>query len=245
MRHAFFHFLVLILALSTGLVPQSAALATGAKAPAAAPAQEHSTAAADQPAAPLPDAAADPDAGPSPWEHGLWHNATTMMRIYVCDHARRPPSWCGEPSLLPANVALPDVQGPPLIEEDARWLAFLESANPASLSGEDVATIRRRAIERRDPQAMEILGFIYAEGQSVRRDYAEAYRWYGLAYLSGEQRVRPNMDVVWQQLQRYDLEGALALTREFNSLSNGEVPAGLLPVPAASAPAAAAAQSAQ
>ena len=178
---------------------------------------------AEAPAEPARPAAA------SPWEHPLWHNATAMMRIYLCDHARRPPQWCAEPRQLPANVELPEPQGPPLHEEDKQWLAFLEQADPGNLSSAEVTTIRRRALERRDPQAMEILGFIYAEGVSVERDYAESYRWYGLAYLGGETGVRPNMDVVWQQLQRHDLEGALALTRMFDALAAGEVPADLLP----------------
>ncbi|GAB4394740.1 MAG: hypothetical protein Tsb0032_22680 [Kiloniellaceae bacterium] len=171
-----------------------------------------------------PSGAAQAEPGESPWEHSLWANATTMMRIYLCDHARRPPSWCGEPRELPGKAELPAPQGPPLIEEDARWLTFLDQADPNNLSEEDVATIRLRATKRRDPQAMEILGFLYAEGISVDRDYAESYRWYGLAYLLGEARVRSNMDVVWQQLQRHDLEGAQALARDFNALAAGEVP---------------------
>ncbi|CAN0393788.1 unnamed protein product, partial [Ectocarpus sp. 13 AM-2016] len=80
----------------------------------------------------------------------------------------------------------------------------------------------RRALDRRDTQAMEILGYLYAQGISVDRDYAEAYRWYGRALLAGEQRVRPNLDLVWGLLQRYDLEAAVALTREFNALKEGE-----------------------
>lgn len=175
----------------------------------------------------------------SPWEHPLWANATTMMRIYLCDHARRPPSWCGAPQELPANAELPEPLGPTLTEDDARWLAFLDRTDPTNLSQEDVATIRLRATRRRDPQAMEILGFLYAEGVSVERDYAEAYRWYGLAYLAGEHRVRPNMDIVWRQLQRHDLKAALALTREFDALAAGEVPESLRPaeVPAGTSPA--------
>ena len=184
--------------------------------------------AAEQATAEAADAPASP-AATSPWEHPLWHDATAMMRIYLCDHARRPPTWCAEPRQLPANVELPEPQGPPLHDEDKRWLAFLEQADPANLSPAEVTTIRRRALERRDPQAMEILGFIYAEGASVERDYAESYRWYGLAFLAGETRVRPNMDVVWQQLQRHDLEGALALTRMFDALAAGQVPPDLLP----------------
>lgn len=182
-----------------------------------------------------PVRAADPrpeGAAASPWEHPLWHNATTLMRLYVCDHARRPPSWCAEEQ-PPAPVALPDAQGPPLLPEDAAWQAFLSTAVPAKLSEEEVAMVRRRAVERRDPQAMEILGFLYAEGLSVPRDYVEAYRWYGQAFLAGETGVRANMDIVWQLLQRHDLEGALALTREFEALAAGDVPEGLAPGAAA------------
>jgi hypothetical protein len=175
------------------------------------------------------EAAGEPAA--SPWEHALWHNATSMMRLYICDHARRPPQWCGEQRALPAQVPLPDPQGPPLAAEDAEWLAFLEKVDPANPTPKQIALVRRRAVERRDPQAMEILGYLYAEGVAVERDFAEAYRWYGLAYLAGEKRVRANMDIVWQQLQRYDVEGALALTREFDALAQGEVPAGFEAAP--------------
>ena len=171
---------------------------------------------------PLGEGPETAEAGASPWEHGLWSGATPMMRIYVCSHARRSPSWCAEDQDLPSKAPLPEEQGPPLTAEDAGWLKFLEKADPANLSLEDIAVIRRRATERRDPQAMEILGFLYAQGGSVQRDYAEAYRWYGRAYLAGERSVRANMDIVWGLLQRHDIAAALALTREFNALAGGE-----------------------
>lgn len=171
--------------------------------------------------------------GASPWEHPLWHESTVPMRLYLCDHARRPPSWCAAAQPLPGKAELPEVQGPPLHEEDARWLAFLEKVDPANLSEEDVAMIRHRAAARRDPQAMEILGFLYAEGLGVARDYAEAYRWYGRAYLAGETRVRANMDVVWDLLQRHDLAAAVELVREFDAQATGRGAAGKgLPGPA-------------
>lgn len=176
-------------------------------------------AASEEPAAESGEAAGK---GASPWEHDLWNGATTMMRIYVCSHARRNPSWCDDDQDLPSKAPLPDEQGPPLTAEDAAWLTFLESADPANLSPQDIAVIERRATERRDPQAMEILGFIYAQGGAVERNYAEAYRWYGRAYLAGEHSVRANMDIVWGLLQRHDIESALALTREFNALARGE-----------------------
>ncbi|MGD1878039.1 MAG: hypothetical protein ACFB13_11125 [Kiloniellaceae bacterium] len=224
-------FLIVLAALLAALVPATPP-ALAAENPAAAEPTEGTPLARDEPAE-VPDHSDAPAEAPaaSPWEHPLWHNATAMMRIYVCEYARRPPSWCGAPRELPANVALPESEGPPLMEEDARWLNFIENADPANLTEEEIIAVRRRALVRRDPQAMEILGYLYAAGQSVERDYKEAYRWYGMAFLAGETRVRPNMDIVWQQLQRHDLEGAQALTREFDALAAGEVPAGLPPPP--------------
>lgn len=169
-----------------------------------------------------PEARSAAPSGASPWEHDLWSGSTGMMRLYVCSHARRNPSWCEEDQRLPSKAPLPEEHGPPLTAEDAAWLAFLEETDPNALTAQDVEVIRRRASVRRDPQAMEILGFIYAQGGAVERNYAEAYRWYGRAYLAGERRVRPNMDIVWNLLQRHDLEAALALTREFNALNRGE-----------------------
>src|SRR3546814_8057559 len=96
--------------------------------------------------------------------------------------------------------------------------------------------VRRRAVERRDPQAMEILGFLYAEGLAVKRDYVEAYRWYGLAFLAGEESVRANMDIGWALVQRHDMEGDMAIAREFDALADGEVAAGLATDPPAAAP---------
>src|SRR3546814_17242966 len=81
-----------------------------------------------------------------------------------------------------------------------------------------------------------ILGFLYAEGLAVKRDYVEAYRWYGLAFLAGEASVRANMDIVWALLQRHALEGAMAIAREFDALAAGAVPAGLAPDQTAPAP---------
>ncbi|MPZ12216.1 MAG: hypothetical protein GEU89_18695 [Kiloniellaceae bacterium] len=225
-----FRFLCLFLTIVGGLWPLAALGPVHAAGSPAAAVADPATPAAQGEEVPRADPAS------SPWEHPLWHNATTAMRLYVCEHARRAPSWCGATPELPDNAALPTPQGPPLLEEDAEWLAFLETAEPASLSPQQVVRVRRRATEQRDPQAMEILGYLHAEGLSVGRDYAEAYRWYGLAFLSGEKRVQPNMEVVWQLLQRSDLEGAMALTREFDALAQGEVPASLL-LPPAEAPA--------
>ncbi len=194
-------------ALAADMAETSAAPATPTPARSEAQAEDAAAAAPVQPS------------GASPWEHDLWAGATTMMRIYVCTHARRPPSWCTVGSELPSKAELPEEHGPPLTAEDAAWLTFLDQADPDNLSAEDIAVIERRATGRRDPQAMEILGYLYVQGESVERNYAEAYRWYGRAYLAGEKRVRANMDVVWALLQKHDLNAALALTREFNALS--------------------------
>src|SRR3546814_5460526 len=83
--------------------------------PAATAAENHAATAAENQAATAAEnhAASSPSASPppaSPWEHSLWHNATTAMRLYVCDHARRPPNWCAEEAERPVVTALPDPQ---------------------------------------------------------------------------------------------------------------------------------------
>lgn len=214
-------------------VPACATAGAGDGAAPAAP-----TASGDPAPAEAAPAAKAPADDRSPWESPLWQDATSMMRVYVCDYARRPPSWCRKKhEELPAKQGLPPVQGPPLTKEDAQWLDFIEHANPADLSTADLETVRHRAVGRRDPQAMEILGYAYAEGVGVRRDYAESYRWYGLAYLAGEHRVKPNMDIVWKQLVQTDPAAAHSLTREFDALTSGEVPDSLMtPARAPAAP---------
>src|SRR3546814_18470491 len=100
----------------------------------------------------------------SPWEHSLWHNATTAMRLYVCDHARRPPNWCAEEAERPVVTALPDPQGPLRTPEDAAWQSFIATAVPAAFGPADVPMCRRRPAARPDPPAMDPHGLPPAGG---------------------------------------------------------------------------------
>src|SRR3546814_18191205 len=85
--------------------------------PAATAAENHAATAAENQAATAAEnhAASSPSASPppaSPWEPSLWHNATTAMRLHVCDHARPPPHWCaGEAETSGVTARHQDGQG--------------------------------------------------------------------------------------------------------------------------------------
>jgi len=66
------------------------------------------------------------------------------------------------------------------------------------------------------PKANEILGFAYTNGSGVvGKSKVKAYRQYGIAYLKGLVRVKPNMDVLWKQFSRSE---QFSLVHEFKKL---------------------------
>ena len=146
---------------------------------------------------------AGPDAF-SPWQHELWRDATPEMQAYVCSYAQRRPDWCSEAE-APIFVRPPaelELYGPRFSEDDARWLRMLGRGDVTAFNAEEAAFIRRRAERLQDPQAMEVMGFLYSQGQGVPRDPEQAYIWYGRAFLAGETQVKANMDILWQKLVR-------------------------------------------
>ena len=142
----------------------------------------------------------------SPWRGRLWQESEPEMRDYICEHAARRPSWCDvfdlHPTVQPARR--PETYGPTFTADDARWIRLIRHGSPETFDGKDVAFIRRRAETTFDPVAMEILGFLYAQGYGIPRDPVEAYIWYGRAYLEGQPDVKPNMDLLWREISKRD-----------------------------------------
>lgn len=138
----------------------------------------------------------------SPWNHSLWQEAGPEMRRYICDHAARRPTWCLDPKndLKVHRPREPETFGPGYSVEDARWTDLIRKGDPTKLGADDVAFIRRRAESTGDPNAMEILGYLYANGHGAERDPVLAYIWYGRAFLEGKTEVRSNMDVLWREI---------------------------------------------
>ncbi len=147
-------------------------------------------------------AGAEEPAEKSPWSHGLWRDSSPVMRAYACAHASRAPDWCQrkDDTEKVYEAPLDEVFGPHYSVDDARWLKMMQDPDPQGFTKNDVAFIVRRARDAQDPQAMEVLGFLYGRGLGVRRDPVEAYRWYGHALLRGATHVKENMDLLWSEI---------------------------------------------
>ncbi len=70
----------------------------------------------------------------------------------------------------------------------------------------ELITMEERGFEDRDPDAFEMLGYLYTTGRGPTRDYAAAYQYYGLALVSGRDGVRPNLDELWRFLSEAERE---------------------------------------
>ena len=149
------------------------------------------------------------EAAPSPWQHEMWRQSGPEMRHYICGHSARRPAWCveRERELKVYEPKEPEPIGPAFSADDSRWYRLLTGGDPESFNAEDVRFIRHRAEATGDPDAMEILGFLYANGYGTSRDPAEAYIWYGRAALEGKVGMQPNMDLLWAEIVDKDKTG--------------------------------------
>jgi hypothetical protein len=153
----------------------------------------------------------------SPWNHSLWQEAGPEMRRYICDHAARRPAWCLDPKndIKVHRAKEPETFGPAFSGEDARWVGLTRDGDPAGLGPDDVNFIRRRAESTGDPNAMEVLGYLYANGHGAERDPVVAYIWYGRAFLEGKTEVKANMDLLWREITAEEKSGVSRIESYF------------------------------
>ncbi len=101
-------------------------------------------------------------------------------------------------------------------EEDARqakidlWQHALNHVATNQITPQDMDLIRRHAADG-DAVAMEALGWMFAQGQGVRRDYARAYEFYGRAVLAGRNDLRPTLSALWPMLNETQKNEARSL----------------------------------
>jgi len=79
------------------------------------------------------------------------------------------------------------------------WKQAVAHAAANKMTDQDMALIREH-IAVGDAGAMELLAWMYANGQGVPRDYTRAYEFYGRAVLAGREDLRPQLVPLWKQL---------------------------------------------
>lgn len=136
----------------------------------------------------------------------------------------QPPAWCAEwRRMVEQNRVLPpvDTEHPefgmpsgnpypappgrrppppsPLPEEE--WRETVRRLTAHDYRREDLRRVQTMA-DFGATDALEILGWMYAEGVMVDKSAEKAYEYYGRALLAGAAHVRPNLDILWPQLSR-------------------------------------------
>jgi TPR repeat protein len=69
--------------------------------------------------------------------------------------------------------------------------------------------------EQGDAKAQHSLGFLYAKGQGVPQDYAEAVKWYRMAVEQGNDDAKATRDIVAKNMTPEQLAEAQRLAREW------------------------------
>ena len=114
------------------------------------------------------------------------------------------------------KVAVVEKISPEEVKRKKDWEIFTGEADISRLMAKDLKVLEELAATNEYPEANEILGFAYSAGSGVvRKSKVKAYRQYGIAYLKGLVRVKPNMDVLWKQFTKSE---QFALVHEFNAL---------------------------
>ncbi|MBT4019210.1 MAG: hypothetical protein HOE62_14755 [Alphaproteobacteria bacterium] len=121
---------------------------------------------------------------------------------------------------IPEDVAVVPPK-PEVVQATARereWKVFLGAGNFTGLTVENLELLIEMANSNSHPEANEILGFAYTNGSGVvGKSKVKAYRHYGIAYLKGMVRVKPNMDVLWKKFSKSE---QFSLVHEFKKLKD-------------------------
>jgi hypothetical protein len=125
-----------------------------------------------------------------------------------------------QPDLMDTpEVVIVEVKKVVVPEKSARekeWDEFRDAGNFAKLTEKNVELLLEMAESNSAAEANEILGFAYINGSGViGKSKVKAYRQYGIAYLKGMTRVKPNMDLLWKKFTKSE---QFALIHEFKKL---------------------------
>lgn len=123
---------------------------------------------------------------------------TPLFQSYLC-MSTDPPPECIQPATEAADDDIAAAGGVTLAETKA-WAALKELWPNITGTPEQIALIRLRADKRDDPEAFEMMGFLYQKGIGMPRDPVEAFKSYRHAYDLGRKGNGTALAEVWRSL---------------------------------------------
>jgi TPR repeat protein len=145
---------------------------------------------------------ADKDSHPGPWD-GVFTaeqraHLTPLFQSYLC-MSTDPPPECIQPAAQAADEDIAAAGGVTLAETKA-WAALKNLWPNITGTPEQIALIQLRAERREDPEAFEMLGYLYQRGIGLPKDSVLAFKDYRHAYDLGRKGNGPALAEVWRSL---------------------------------------------
>lgn len=88
------------------------------------------------------------------------------------------------------------------IKEQRLWIETILAVKRGSPTAFDISRIERRA-EKLDPEAVELLAWLYATGTGVKKDLSKALSLYNVASSLGVARAKANADSLYKTLSGF------------------------------------------
>ena len=71
------------------------------------------------------------------------------------------------------------------------------------------------AAEQGVPEAQFNLGYKYATGEGIPKDYIQAYAWFNIAAAQGEETAKENLENITNEMSTPGITKAQELSREY------------------------------
>lgn len=125
-----------------------------------------------------------------------------LLRTYMCLSADPPPECFRRKSGEPLDPAAEEdlLAAQREAYEQQVWDIIKEAWPNIGFTAEQVDVIRGRAEFRLEPEAFEMLGYMYQNGQGVPKDSVDAFKSYRKAYVRGRRTAGPALAEVWRSL---------------------------------------------
>jgi hypothetical protein len=125
-----------------------------------------------------------------------------LMRTYMCLSADPPPECAKRHGEQPSDAAtLADIEA---VKQEARdneiWAKLREDWPNIQFTEDNVGVIQRRAENREDPEAFEMVGFMLQNGQGMPKDLLESFKIYRKAYENGRKSSGPALAEVYRSM---------------------------------------------